>query len=986
MRRLASPELADTIILMLKEYASHSEICQVLLRLAIFGEMRSTVGAALPLALDTKLDDEVRAYAIETVVALGSGSEKKTLLKSLLNSPTETLCSKIVNELIGLYPDFLTVDFLAVLLKKVKILPQFSTHMLREKLKNLITEEHDLDKIKSLLSKLFCLLESEPLIRKSKYHISQEYEWLEPYAIQCANKFVAAGELYALEPIVMHLFHRYINRLGHHRQRSHQPDDLLCLAKEWPAFRYKLFWYFVKTVRFEQHCHGIQRRQWQHVGCQIHRFWIPTEEDTENLLNTINTAETLDDRHIALTGLWKVYLDTDCSPTSKARLESAVHEQPALYEQLQNLLSPHPILSDEDKEDLAYEKQLQKEEEASDKEKEEAQQKWRDQLPRSLSALRNAEGAKEGIVQNGIWYLYNQIEEDQRRTRLGKLDWRCLAPVFGKAVSEAYRDGCMKYWRIHNPFSVEKWRTSASIPIARIIGLTGLAIESTDTPSWTERLTPTEAANAARYAVVGLNGFPDWFPTLRAAFPVQVDSVVEKIIKLEMEENSDEYSSGVLYRLYYAKKDLKRRFQTCIIQSLEKNKLEQPKKLEYALDIALIEVENFSLRQQLVRMIAFQFSEATITINKIRLLSALMHIDAEEGFSLLTSFVEAQPSHKQKVQTVEQFCSSLTDDIHHGIPRFRVDPPDYNRVGFLKKLIPFLYEYINPADDLSHTGVYSPGLRDAAQENRSWLISIISETPGEETYTALNSFAQILEKGRRKSYLIQRAEERAALDSEHELWEEKDIFEFQERINSAQKPMQSQDSNSQSKRKLLILSANPKNSARLRLDEEVRNIQEGLQRARHRDDFEISQRWAVRPRDLQRAMLEEAPQIVHFSGHAKQKAGLYLEDHTGNAQLVTGDALSQMFKLFSQEHEVECVVLNGCYSVDQAEAIARHVPYVVGMQASIEDAAAIDFSIGFYDALGDGRSMKFAFEAGKVAIGLNNTGDASIPVLLTNEA
>ena len=78
------------------------------------------------------------------------------------------------------------------------------------------------------------------------------------------------------------------------------------------------------------------------------------------------------------------------------------------------------------------------------------------------------------------------------------------------------------------------------------------------------------------------------------------------------------------------------------------------------------------------------------------------------------------------------------------------------------------------------------------------------------------------------------------------------------------------------KRKLLILAANPKSSTRLRLDEEVRDISEGLKRARHRDDFEIAQRWAVRPRDFQRAMLEETPQMVHFSGHGEGEAGYIL--------------------------------------------------------------------------------------------------------------
>jgi hypothetical protein len=67
--------------------------------------------------------------------------------------------------------------------------------------------------------------------------------------------------------------------------------------------------------------------------------------------------------------------------------------------------------------------------------------------------------------------------------------------------------------------------------------------------------------------------------------------------------------------------------------------------------------------------------------------------------------------------------------------------------------------------------------------------------------------------------------------------------------------------------KILILTANPTNSDRLRLDEEVREIQQGLRRSRHYDQFEIIARWAVRPRDLRQALLDHEPQIVHFAGH-----------------------------------------------------------------------------------------------------------------------
>ncbi|MEM9008940.1 MAG: NB-ARC domain-containing protein [Cyanobacteria bacterium P01_F01_bin.86] len=89
--------------------------------------------------------------------------------------------------------------------------------------------------------------------------------------------------------------------------------------------------------------------------------------------------------------------------------------------------------------------------------------------------------------------------------------------------------------------------------------------------------------------------------------------------------------------------------------------------------------------------------------------------------------------------------------------------------------------------------------------------------------------------------------------------------------------------------------------------------------------------------------------------------------------------MARLFKLF--EDELECVVLNGCYSYEQAAAIAEHVPHVIGMRRTVNERAAIEFAVGFYDALGNGRPVKFAFEFGKSAMELAGAGDSEMPVL-----
>ena len=178
---------------------------------------------------------------------------------------------------------------------------------------------------------------------------------------------------------------------------------------------------------------------------------------------------------------------------------------------------------------------------------------------------------------------------------------------------------------------------------------------------------------------------------------------------------------------------------------------------------------------------------------------------------------------------------------------------------------------------------------------------------------------------------------------------------------------------------ILILAANPQGTTPLRLDEEVREIDAGLQRAKHRDQFVLEQKWAVRPRDIQRAMLDINPSIIHFSGHGTGDEGLVFEDETGQVKLVDGFALAGLFELFAEQ--VKCVVLNGCYSEVQANAIAQHINYVIGMSKAIGDRAAIEFAVGFYDALGSGKPVEFAYKFGCAAIRLAGVPEQLTPIL-----
>ena len=184
--------------------------------------------------------------------------------------------------------------------------------------------------------------------------------------------------------------------------------------------------------------------------------------------------------------------------------------------------------------------------------------------------------------------------------------------------------------------------------------------------------------------------------------------------------------------------------------------------------------------------------------------------------------------------------------------------------------------------------------------------------------------------------------------------------------------------------KILFLAAAPVNEVRLRLDEEVREIDAKLRQAEFRERFVLEQQWAVRVNDLQGHLMRHQPDIIHFSGHGSSTSEIILEDNNGNSQAVPARALSGLFSTLKDN--IRCVVLNACFSKAQAEAIAKHIDCVVGMSKAIKDLSAISFAASFYQALAYGRSVQDAYELGCNQIYMENLNQEDVPQLLSPNA
>jgi len=182
------------------------------------------------------------------------------------------------------------------------------------------------------------------------------------------------------------------------------------------------------------------------------------------------------------------------------------------------------------------------------------------------------------------------------------------------------------------------------------------------------------------------------------------------------------------------------------------------------------------------------------------------------------------------------------------------------------------------------------------------------------------------------------------------------------------------------KQKILFLAANPTTETRLALDKECREIDTKIWATLHRDRLELLTKWAVRPSDLLQYLHQHSPHIVHFSGHGSTSEEVILLDAHDEAKPVSKAALRQLFATLKDN--IRVVVLNACFSQPQAEAITEVIDCAVGMNQAIGDDAAITFAAAFYQAIGFGRSIKVAFEAGKAALLLDGIPEENTPVLL----
>jgi hypothetical protein len=107
---------------------------------------------------------------------------------------------------------------------------------------------------------------------------------------------------------------------------------------------------------------------------------------------------------------------------------------------------------------------------------------------------------------------------------------------------------------------------------------------------------------------------------------------------------------------------------------------------------------------------------------------------------------------------------------------------NYKTPEYLTKLYGLIAQYIKQSEDINRAGggVYSPGLRDDAQDARDILFKKLTETPGKDSYIFIKELACKQTNPQYQQWILKQANKRAEIDGDGDIypWTSRQFNEF----------------------------------------------------------------------------------------------------------------------------------------------------------------------------------------------------------------
>ena len=778
VQRFANPDLTGDIRELLGKYRDNDDLTAFLFRMVWTGRLDGVKREVMDVALTPTAERYTRSVAFRAINTIGSETDKEHIRQSFLEEAPEIRRIWLAEIADGVIPTEETVSWLLACLEKCKTPePHSIDHCIGTISK--FVDSSRLELLPKFITGINRLLNLPPVFERRYCEVSQKFGWLLASASKAVEKLVLARHPASFEQDSLNILHKLaVARDYMTYEATDFKAEFSKLVPEWAELNRALFWFGVERAR-EAVKKDKDERLTDHWQVTIfERFWRFEVGDFEYVVKEISHRDFIDDRLIALSLAFDLYRAAGRPRPWREKLKKSAANNAELSARLAIYLRP-PAQDAETRRRKQRQAKWKKRDEEKRKKQEQRHADWKKWFNENLADTQQKLRKTPGVLTDPVFYLYERIWNKQ--TSSGGWtghSWKILIPEYGEDVARFYRDSAISFWRHYKPPLQSEGTASSAITGDAVIGLTGLEIESREVKDWTDTLSSAEVQLACRYAFIGWNGFPTWLPELFETHTEIVGEHLMQEVRYELSiEKPEQDTCHVLNTLSWSGQWAWDKLASGVYTLLKS----EPQNLSN-LDRLLKIVDGSDLPGELIEKLAFEKCRTlSQTDHLARWFAAWAGVSPETAIEALKRRISKIDDPQAQTSLAMVFVTHLLGDRRGegAVSRQAFKTPEH-----LKSLYILMREYIRPDEDIdrSGTGVYSPGLRDEAQDARNKLFDFLLQIPGKETFSVLRDLAETHPVAESRPVMKLYAKSRAEQDSDIQPWLPEQVKEFHEKI------------------------------------------------------------------------------------------------------------------------------------------------------------------------------------------------------------
>jgi len=667
-----------------------------------------------------------------------------------------------------------TVVRLLASMEKLPPYDRFEATGLTGALQGLLERLTDDEALAALVVGISVFLDRAPFIERRECKVSKNNAWLLGPAVHAVEQLIRRRSARAFDPSALDVMQKLpAARFWGDVELKDDKTKLHDLVPDWLELNDALFWAGVANIR----AHQLEKDerltddwplQWRE------HFWQFEVDSLERVIEFAANRAEQDDRLVAVSLAYRIIRGNDLPPERLADLRAKLGADPVALARLEELVN-----KPDSKESKAYQARTVARQRKQDRKKlvqTERRKRWIQEMQADPDRIQHPKGAQPGELTGDQFWLQDAVDRgEEESSRYGLSNWQSLIPEFGDDVAMRYRDAAIAHWRVYTPPLASEGHTDSGTPYALIFGLTGLEIESREVDGFAENLTEEDVRHAMRYATWEMNGFPTWLEAVHSVHPDLVRAAVLTELWWEFDRTTGDEIAGLLHDLVYHAPWFHAALVGPLLNRLARSPLPHGDALRYCLHILR---SGKAEPHRLVSLAQKGIADSSDKFLQATLYALGVDAEAETALPALERWLAALPTTEAS-DAAQAFVTALT-----GTRRFSQmgqGLENYRTARHLERLYVLMHRHIRTADDIERAGkgVYSPGLRDDAQDGRNALFTMLSDIPGKATYLALRNLMHSHPNVDARSWMGTLARRRAETDGDLEPWSTDQVREFE---------------------------------------------------------------------------------------------------------------------------------------------------------------------------------------------------------------